>query len=136
VECDVSDSWDEKHARNKGAAKNAFEEKASDAPKEELSSDLLKALEGLNDRRSGVADRRNSDIHRIAQELDDEAQQEEEAELPELEKPRPRPPSLSLGGETIRPAPKYAAPERDDAARDRMRALLQRGKEQDRERDR
>ncbi|HIG23692.1 hypothetical protein [Henriciella sp.] len=66
----MSDSWDEKHARNKGAAKNAFEEKASDAPKEEPSSDLLKALEGLNDRRSGVPDRRNSDIHRMAQELE------------------------------------------------------------------
>ena len=73
----MSESWDAKHARNKGSAKKAFDEKASETVKREPSNNLLKALEGLKDRRTGPADRRTTNIHQVAQDLDKDARHAE-----------------------------------------------------------
>lgn len=73
----MSESWDEKHARNKGSAKRAFDAKAAETVKREPSNDLLKALEGLKDRRTGPADRRTTNIHQVAQDMDNDARNAE-----------------------------------------------------------
>lgn len=156
----MSDSWDEKHDRNKGIAKAAFDEKATER-EAQFSEHMRAALDGLNDRREGPADRRQHDVHaearkkrtmdgRTALEVlkgERAPEREKDDKPPEKERPAPPPPSFALGGTQSRPT----SPPREELERERerenkmeperlrealARALLRESRERDRGRER
>lgn len=144
----MSKTWDEKHARNKGKAKDAFEQ---EAPKKEpdLSTAMKAALDGVSNRRKGTPDRRKADIHKQVRGGDDgralsaltgsakrEAAKGDGPEKPdekvEKRRPAPPPPQLNMGGMSIKPMPRqHASTQEQEQARERMRAQLAASKARD-----
>jgi hypothetical protein len=144
----MSDSWDEKHARNKGKAKDAFEQE-SQKKEPDLSASMKAALDGLRDRRRGPADRREQDLHASARKMDKrsvldvlrgaEAKRDEPDKKegpPQKERPAPPPPQLALGGTKAKMEPPPPEVQQRETEQARMRALLNREKERERDRDR